>query len=154
MCTNTPLVPPCSQCAAPPSSVPHKAAQIQTHTQCCCPLPVLSLLPPSASLCLSSFLPFTVLFNGRSSKSSYIRVWCSSLWRSGRTRIRSPSPSSRWRSCEISPSTGSRASSTMLMLCTSSRKLFTLQHLSPLLQSTFKIHSRLSFICFVFVNLE
>lgn len=86
---------------------------IQIHIHCSFPL--LLMLPcPSSCLC----------FNGRSSKSNYIHVWSSLLWRSGRTRITSPSVRCRWKCCGISPNTGNRVSNTTLMLCTSSRRFF------------------------------
>lgn len=99
-----------------------RIVQIQIHTQCCFPLPVLFLLSLSLPLSLSFFIPpFMSHFNARSSKSNCTHVWCSLLWRCGQTRIRSPSVWGQWKCCEISPSTGNKASSTMPTQCTSSR---------------------------------
>lgn len=106
-------IPPFSQCVAASCRSSSDSILIQIHIHCSSPL--LLMLPcPSFCLC----------FNGRSSKSNYTRVWCSLLWRSGRTRITSPSVWSRWKCCGISPNTGNRVSNTTLMLCTSSRRFF------------------------------
>lgn len=79
---------------------------------------VLPVLNYSASL----HHALSLFFNGRSSKSNYTRAWCWLLWRSGRSGITSPSAWGRWKCCEISPNTGSRASNIMRTPCTSYRR--------------------------------